>query len=106
MSRFSNGHWRSGRTALEHHVLDELLSGKLDRRSFLRHGSRVGLSMAVMAGALRAMGLEPVGRAQAQAGKAGGTIRVAQITRPARSNLSRSPIRAGSWSFSRPATFW
>ena len=80
MSRFSNGHWRSGRTALEHHVLDELLSGKLDRRSFLRHGSRVGLSMAVMAGALRAMDLEPVGRAQAQAGKTGGTIRVAQIT--------------------------
>lgn len=80
MSRFSNGHWRSGRTALEHHVLDELLSGKLDRRSFLRHGSRVGLSMAVMAGALRAMGLEPVGRAQAQAGKTGGTIRIAQIT--------------------------
>ena len=80
MSRFINGHWRSSRTALENHVLDELLTGKLDRRSFLRHGSRIGLSVGVMAGALRASGLAPIGGAQAQAGKAGGTIRIAQIT--------------------------
>ena len=80
MSRFSNGHWLSGGTALEHHVLDELRSGRLDRRSFLKHGSRIGLSMTLMAGALRTLGLEPVGEARAQAGKTGGTIRIAQIT--------------------------
>lgn len=71
--------WRQGRTELEHHVLDQLLGGELDRRSFLRHGSRIGLSVAVMGGALQAAGLGPVGRALAQAGKSGGTLRVAQI---------------------------
>ncbi|GLK86181.1 peptide ABC transporter substrate-binding protein [Ancylobacter defluvii] len=45
----------------------------------MRHGSRVGLSMAVMAGVLQATGFAPIGRAQAQ-GKPGGTIRLAQIT--------------------------
>lgn len=80
MSRISNVQGQSGFTDLERHVLDDLLSGKLDRRAFLRHGSRIGLSMAVMAGALRSLGLAPVGAALAQAGKAGGTVRVAQIT--------------------------
>ncbi|HSI40787.1 MAG TPA: ABC transporter substrate-binding protein [Xanthobacteraceae bacterium] len=71
--------WRQGRTGLENHIIDELLDGTLDRRAFLRHGSRIGLSAAVMAGVLQGAGFEPVGRALAQ-GKPGGTIRVAQIT--------------------------
>jgi peptide/nickel transport system substrate-binding protein len=71
--------WRQGRTELENEVIDQLLLGQLDRRAFLRHGSRIGLSAAVMAGVLQGAGLAPIGRALAQ-GKPGGTIRVAQIT--------------------------
>lgn len=71
--------WRQGRTELENEVIDQLLLGLLDRRAFLRHGSRIGLSAAVMAGVLQGAGLAPIGRALAQ-GKPGGTIRVAQIT--------------------------
>ena len=71
--------WRQGRTELENEVIDQLLLGRLDRRAFLRHGSRIGLSAAVMAGVLQGAGLAPIGRALAQ-GKPGGTIRVAQIT--------------------------
>ncbi|MBS7542758.1 ABC transporter substrate-binding protein [Ancylobacter oerskovii] len=71
--------WREGRTELENEVIDQLLTGRLDRRSFLRHGSRVGLSLALMGGVLQGLGLAPIGRAFAQA-KQGGTIRLAQIT--------------------------
>lgn len=71
--------WRQGASELENEVIDQLLRGRLDRRAFLRHGSRIGLSMAVMGGVLEGLGLEPIGRAMAQ-GKPGGTIRVAQIT--------------------------
>lgn len=70
---------RLGRTELENHTIDELLAGRLDRRSFLRHGSRIGLSVPMMLGALDLAGLAPVGAAYAQTGKPGGTIRVAQI---------------------------
>ncbi|MAU94857.1 MAG: peptide ABC transporter substrate-binding protein [Fulvimarina sp.] len=73
------GNWRLGRTNLENHVIDELLSGRLDRRSFLRHGSRVGLSLAVMAAALKTVGLDPITSARAQSGKPGGTMRIALI---------------------------
>lgn len=75
----SLNHLREGRTGLEVEVIDQLMRGDLDRRAFLRHGSRVGLSLAVMGGVLQGLGLEPIGRAHAQA-KPGGTIRVAQIT--------------------------
>lgn len=71
--------WRLGRSELENHVIDELIAGHLDRRAFLRHGSRIGLSAAAMVGVLKGLGMEPVGRALAQ-GKPGSTIRVAQIT--------------------------
>lgn len=71
--------WRFGASDLENEVVDQLLLGRLDRRAFLRHGSRIGLSMAVMGGVLQTLGLDPIGRAMAQ-GKPGGTIRVAQIT--------------------------
>ncbi|ORE90469.1 ABC transporter substrate-binding protein [Aurantimonas sp. 22II-16-19i] len=73
------GNWRLGRTHLENHVIDELLSGRLDRRSFLRHGSRIGLSLAVMAAALKTVGLDPITSARAQSGKPGGTLRIALI---------------------------
>ncbi|WAJ28777.1 ABC transporter substrate-binding protein [Antarcticirhabdus aurantiaca] len=82
MSRFIKtlDQLRRGRTPLENQVVDEFLAGRLDRRAFLRHGSRIGLSAAVMAGVLKGVGIDPVGRALAQEAKPGGTVRVAQIT--------------------------
>ncbi|MBB3769590.1 peptide/nickel transport system substrate-binding protein [Angulomicrobium tetraedrale] len=71
--------WRQGASELENGVVDQFLLGQLDRRAFFRHGSRIGLSAAVMAGVLQGAGFAPIGRAFAQ-GKSGGTIRVAQIT--------------------------
>jgi peptide/nickel transport system substrate-binding protein len=51
---------------LGHHVVDEFLAGRLDRRGLLRHAARVGLgTMLLRAGAARAQG------------KPGATIRVA-----------------------------
>ena len=35
---------RAGRTELENHYIDELASGHLSRRDFLRHGSMIGMS--------------------------------------------------------------
>ncbi|MBO0902524.1 ABC transporter substrate-binding protein [Jiella sonneratiae] len=70
---------RLGRPAMQNEVIDELLAGRLDRRAFLRHGSRVGLSMAVMAAAMKTVGFEPIGEARAEGGQPGGTMRIALI---------------------------
>ncbi len=64
---------RSG--AIENHVIDEFLAGRLDRRGLLRHGSRVGIAVPLLA-AILGIKARP---AQAQ-GKPGSTIRVAQQT--------------------------
>lgn len=56
--------------AMGHHVADEFVAGRLDRRSLLRHASRLGL-VALLAGASR----------PARAlGKPGATIRIAAAT--------------------------
>jgi peptide/nickel transport system substrate-binding protein len=60
---------------LENHVVDEFLAGRLDRRSLLREGSRLGLAMPLMAGLLGSS--FNAGRALAQTGKKDATIRVA-----------------------------
>jgi peptide/nickel transport system substrate-binding protein len=60
---------------LGNHAIDEFKAGRLSRRELLRHASLLGLSMA--AGGLIGM---PHARAQAPAGKPGGTIRVAHLT--------------------------
>ena len=63
--------------AVENDLIDELLAGKVDRRTFMRHGSMLGLSLPILGGLAGAVGL--VGApapARAQA-KPGGTIRVA-----------------------------
>ena len=35
---------RQQRTEVENHYIDELLAGRLDRRSFLRRGATIGMS--------------------------------------------------------------
>ena len=61
--------------AMENHVLDEFVAGRLDRRGLLMHGARVGLAAPLLAGLL---GVAPSRPARAQ-GKAGATIRVGSI---------------------------
>ena len=47
---------RAQRTELENHYVDELLAGRLDRRSFLRRGAMIGMSASVMGALLAACG--------------------------------------------------
>ena len=47
---------RSERTELENHYIDELVAGRLDRRSFLRRGAVLGMSASVMGAVLAACG--------------------------------------------------
>lgn len=71
-----------GTRELQHSVIDELRAGRIDRRTFLRHGARLGLSIPLMTGLLGTvgLGLATGGRAFAQTPRQGGTMRVAQIT--------------------------
>src|SRR5262245_19975729 len=65
--------FRKNLRAIENSAIDELLAGRVDRRSFLRHGSILGLSLPIMSGVLGSVGL---GMQQARAqGKRGGTVR-------------------------------
>ncbi len=63
-------------SALDNHIVDEFLAGRLDRRALLRESSRIGLALPLLAGLL---GPLAVPRARAQ-GKPGATIRVAAPT--------------------------
>jgi peptide/nickel transport system substrate-binding protein len=47
---------RGGRSELENHYIDELVAGRLDRRSFLRRGAVLGMSASVMGAVLAACG--------------------------------------------------
>ena len=72
---------RAGSTELENHYIDELLTGDLDRRDFLRRGSIIGMSLPFMGAVLAAAdpaaaSAAPRARA-AKAPKSGGTMRIA-----------------------------
>jgi peptide/nickel transport system substrate-binding protein len=47
---------RGERSELENHYIDELVAGRLDRRSFLRRGAVLGMSASVMGAVLAACG--------------------------------------------------
>ena len=63
-------------SALDNHIVDEFLAGRLDRRALLREGSRIGLALPLLGGLLGPLAA-PSARAQ---GKPGATIRVAAPT--------------------------
>src|ERR1700745_1812562 len=78
---------RSERTELENHYIDELVSGRMDRRDFLRRGSMIGMSTGLLGAILAAGGSSsspsPTGTTSGAApssGKKGGTLRVAGVT--------------------------
>jgi peptide/nickel transport system substrate-binding protein len=82
---------RSERSELENHHIDELVSGRLDRRSFLRRGAVLGMSASVMGAVLAACGGANSTNNSASAGSAtspsssapatkGGTLKLASTT--------------------------
>jgi peptide/nickel transport system substrate-binding protein len=67
---------RGGRSELENDLFDELLSGRIGRREFLRHGSVLGLSLPFLGGLASAV-FGPLGVPKARAaGAAGATLRI------------------------------
>jgi len=65
---------------LENDLIDELAAGKIDRRTLLRHGSLLGLSLPALGGLAGSFGLIAApSKARAQV-KPGATIRVATVT--------------------------
>jgi peptide/nickel transport system substrate-binding protein len=72
---------RTSASELENHYIDELLAGRLDRRSFLRRGSYIGMSIPFMGAVLSASGASAATTRRAQpvarAARRGGTLRVA-----------------------------
>ncbi len=75
---------RSGHTELENHYIDELVSGNLSRRDFLRRGSTIGMSVPLLGAILSACGganntssSSSASTGAAGTPKKGGTLRVA-----------------------------
>jgi peptide/nickel transport system substrate-binding protein len=70
---------RRGRGAVQEHVIDEFVAGRLSRRDFLRKGSMIGLSMPLLGGILAACGgssgTPSTSPSTAAKGKSGATIK-------------------------------
>ena len=92
---------RAQRTPLENHLIDELRTGHIDRREFIRRGTVVGMSIPLLGFIASACGVsrEDIERKdppQTGTPQRGGTIRAGIArSRRARSTRSRSPTRAG-----------
>jgi peptide/nickel transport system substrate-binding protein len=71
---------RRGMSDAENDLMDNLLTGRVNRRSFMAHGSRLGLSLPLLGGLATAMAMAETRPARA-AGPSGGTLRVA-VTLP------------------------
>ncbi len=78
---------RAGRSELENHYIDELVAGRLDRRTFLRRGSAIGLSATFLGTVLAACGSGSTSSSSSSGtgtsgGTAvkGGTLRIAAST--------------------------
>jgi peptide/nickel transport system substrate-binding protein len=81
---------RSGHTELENHYIDELVAGRLDRRTFLRRGAVLGMSASAMGAILAACGsANNSGGSSTQA--AGGS-----------STTSSAPAKGGTLRLSNP----
>lgn len=122
---------RRGRSAHENHLIDGLLSGRVSRREFMRHGSVLGLSLPFLGSVATAAGFSAVSR-NARAATPGGTIRIAQTVPAAAiepvkladspgvtvlsqvaetlvlsdSDLVARPVLAESWSPNEDGTVW
>ncbi len=70
---------------LEGTLIDEFVDGEMDRSTFIRRASVLGLSMSVIGAALEAFGRTPLAYGGTGAVKAGGVVRVGIIPPPAKS---------------------
>jgi peptide/nickel transport system substrate-binding protein len=77
---------RSESSELENHYIDELVAGRLDRRSFLRRGAVLGMSASVMGAVLAACG---------GANNSGGGGGGASATQAGGSSTSSAPATKG-----------
>jgi hypothetical protein len=64
---------RAGRSELENHYMDELVAGRLDRRTFIRRGSAIGLSATFLGTVLAACGSGGTSSSSSGTGTGGGT---------------------------------
>src|SRR5215813_10750012 len=64
-------------TEIENDLVDELASGRIDRREFLRHGSVLGLGLPLLSTLAGAFGATALAPTPARAATKGGTVRVA-----------------------------
>ncbi len=75
---------REGRSELENHYIDELVSGNVSRRDFLRRGSTIGMSVPLLGAILAACGSSSSksssGAASSAPATKGGTLRIASVT--------------------------
>ena len=95
---------RRGLSEIENDLIDELTSGRIDRREFLRHGSVLGLGMPLLSTLAGALGVSGLGAAAfapaARAAKPGGTIRAATLVIVTGCNsavVMRPAVLSGSW---------
>lgn len=122
---------RRGRSEHVNHLIDGLVSGRVSRRAFMRHGSVLGLSLPFLGSVAGAVGFSAPLRS-ARAATPGGTIRIAQ-TVPAASvdpvkiadgggitvvsqvaetlvlsgaDLTARPVLAESWAPNKDGTVW
>ena len=63
---------RRNMSEAEHDLMDNALAGRIDRRGFLAHGTRLGLSLPLLGTLAGAMGMGGIRPARA-AGPSGGT---------------------------------
>src|SRR3954468_23198252 len=68
---------------LEATVIDEFVDGDMDRSTFIRRASVLGLSMTTIGAALKAFGHSPLAQAATGAALAGGRLRIGVVPPPA-----------------------
>src|SRR3981081_4900017 len=67
---------------IENSLIDDFVSGELDRASFLRRATALGASASAIGAALRVMGHTPAAYGATVLGKAGGRLPVGGIPGP------------------------
>jgi peptide/nickel transport system substrate-binding protein len=76
---------RAQRSELENHYIDELVAGRVDRRTFLRRGSTIGMSATLLGTILAACGSSSSSSSSAASSaaappKSGGNLTIAGVT--------------------------
>jgi peptide/nickel transport system substrate-binding protein len=116
----------------ENALLDDLLLGRIDRRTFLRHGTRLGIGLPLIGSLLAVVGAGVGPRRAAAAAAAGGTItagvalphgaidpirvhdsaayqlifQVAEFLCVTQPDLSLRPVLAESWAHNEDGSIW